>query len=148
MLVLDEMNPELIIGSRTMEEFRCSLDFDSNQFWTGKGEGSAVPVEMIPLQDPTRLEKCQTATEENDGQRHDQTPSADRLLAPAHATRGAQHYPFQPVGSPKTPGEQQETTTPTMTQTVQSVGWEYDSDVEKILQLTAPDIEDGPRERL
>ena len=147
-LMLDEMNPELIIGSRTMEEFGCSLDFDSNQFWTGKGEGSAVPVEMIPLQDPTRFEKCQTATEADDGHRHDQTPSADCLLTPAHATRGAQHYPFQPVGSPKVPGEQQETTTPTVTQTVQSVGWEYDSDVERILQLTAPDMEDGPRERL
>ena len=147
-LVLDETNPVLIIGSRTMEEFRCSLDFDSNQFWTGKGEGSAVPVEMIPLQDPTRLEKCQTATEADDGHRHDQTPSADCLLTPAHATRGAQHYPFQPVGSPKEPGEQQETTTPTVTQTLQSVVWKYDSDVERILQLTAPDMEDGPRERL
>ena len=35
-----------------------------------------------------------------------------------------------------------------MNQTVQSVGWDFDSDVDEILQLTAPDIEDGPRERL
>ena len=88
-LVLDEKNPELIFRSRTMEEFRCSLDFDSNHFWTGKGEGSSVLVEMVFLQDPTRLEKCQTAIEADDGQRHDQTPLAERLSAPAHVTRGA-----------------------------------------------------------
>ena len=96
-----------------MEGLRCSLDFDSNQFWTG--EGSAVPVEMVPLQDLTRLEKCQTAPEADDDQRHDQTLLAECLSAPAHATRGAQHYPFQAVDSPKTPEEQQETTAPPMT---------------------------------
>ena len=94
-LVLNEKSPELIIGSRTREEFRGSLEFDSNQFGNRKGEGSAVPVEMVPLQHPTCLEKSQTATEADDGQRQDQTRLAECLSAPAHATRGAQHYAFK-----------------------------------------------------
>ena len=148
-LVLDEMNPELIIGSRTMEEFRCSLDFDSNQFFTGKGECSAVPIDMVPLQEPTRLEQCQTTTEAIDNHRSNQSSSEGFTITHSHATRDAQHYPFQARSSHSATQEGQGKTEPELTtQIVQTVDSHLDNDLEEILRLTAPDIEEGPRDRL
>ena len=149
MLVLDEMNPELIIGSRTMKEFRCSLDFYSNQFWTGKGECSAPPIGMAPSQKPTRLEQCQTTTEAIDNHRSNRSTSEGLKITRSHATRGAQHYPFQARSSHSATQEGQGKAEPELTtQIVQTVDWHLDNDLEEILRLTAPDIEEGPRDRL
>ena len=41
-LVLRDLKPEMILGLKTMKRHRCSIDLESDQFWTGRNEGSAI----------------------------------------------------------------------------------------------------------
>ena len=95
---------------------------------------------MIPVQYPTRLEQFKTATKASDMLRSDQ-PSSDGIpIAPAHATRGAQHYRFQVRSA--TQNRQEGAESELTSQIVQTVDCHFDSDVEEI--LTASDTEEGP----
>ena len=104
---------------------------------------------MVPLQKPTRLEQCQTTTEAIDNQRSNRSTSEGLKIIRSHATRGAQHYPFQARSSHSATQEGQgKAETELTTQIVQTLDWHLDNDLEEILRLTAPDIEEGPRDQL
>ena len=44
-LVVPELKAEMIIGLRSLKEHECSLDFQCDNLWTGRKEGSIVPLQ-------------------------------------------------------------------------------------------------------
>ena len=48
-LVVPELKAEMIIGLRSLKEHEYSLDFQCDNLWTGRKEGSIVPLQYKKL---------------------------------------------------------------------------------------------------
>ena len=57
-LVVPELNDHMVLRLRSMNEYKCCLNFCCDELWTGPTEGSEVPVryvtpELVPRKLPT-----------------------------------------------------------------------------------------------
>ena len=48
-LVLQNLKPQMILGLKEMKRHGCTIDFRSNEMWTGSKESSAVVMRMVSL---------------------------------------------------------------------------------------------------
>ena len=46
-LVVPELRNHMVRGLRSMEEYKCCLNFGCDKLWTGLTEGSDVPVPYV-----------------------------------------------------------------------------------------------------
>ena len=45
-LVVHDLQPQMILGLRTLKKHHCSIDLFSNQLWTGTRESTTVPIRL------------------------------------------------------------------------------------------------------
>ena len=48
-LVLQNLKPQMILGLKEMKRHDCTIDFRSNELWTGSKEISALVMRMVSL---------------------------------------------------------------------------------------------------
>ena len=159
-LVVPELKAEMIIGLRSLKEHECSLDFQCDNLWTGRKEGSIVPLQYEIL----KVTSFPKHPPEDDNYWDINLSHRPPQLLPAHST---------PLPEPHTPrgGSNVESSyamgdvvegLPSISQNHEVQGMQeegsmdfqvqakrhLDEDIEKILELAAPEVTGTERDRL
>ena len=61
-LVLQNLKPQMILGLKEMKRHGCTIDFRSNEMWTGSKESSAVVMRMVSLTADGSCRYCRRET--------------------------------------------------------------------------------------
>ena len=150
-LVVPELKAEMIIGLRSLKELECSLDFQCDNLWTGRKEGSIVPLQYEIL----KVTSYPKHPPEDDNY-WDVNSSHSTPLSEPHTPRGGSNvessYAMGDVveGLPpisqdhEAQGMQEEGSMDFQVQAKRHL----DEDIEKILELAAPEVTGTERDRL
>ena len=150
-LVVPELKAEMIIGLRSLKEHECSLDFRCDNLWTGRKEGSIVPLQYeilkvtsYPKHPPEDDNYWDVSSSHSTPLTEPHTPLGGSNVESSYAI-GDVVEGWPPVSQDhEVQGMQEEGSMDFQVQAKRHL----DEDIEKILELAAPEVTGTERDRL